>query len=30
MMNLDEYEQDILQSVKNGEWKSKKILTQGC
>lgn len=24
MTNLDEYEQDILQSVENGEWKSKK------
>lgn len=23
MTNLDEYEQDILQSVENGEWKSK-------
>jgi len=23
MINLDEYEQDILQSVENGEWKSK-------
>lgn len=26
MTNLDEYEQDILQSVENGEWESKKIL----
>ncbi len=26
MTNLDEYEQDILQSVENGEWKSKKKL----
>jgi len=24
MTNLDEYEEDILQSVENGEWKSKK------
>ena len=24
MTNLDEYEQDILQSVENGEWESKK------
>lgn len=24
MTNLDEYEKDILQSVENGEWKSKK------
>jgi predicted DNA binding CopG/RHH family protein len=24
MINLDEYEQDILQSVENGEWESKK------
>jgi predicted DNA binding CopG/RHH family protein len=24
MTNLDAYEQDILQSVENGEWKSKK------
>ena len=23
MINLDEYEQEILQSVENGEWKSK-------
>ena len=23
MINLDEYEQDILQSVENGEWESK-------
>ncbi len=23
MIHLDEYEQDILQSVENGEWKSK-------
>jgi|GEM_PF-3114461 len=23
MTNLDEYEQDILESVENGEWKSK-------
>ena len=24
MIKLDEYEQDILESVENGEWESKK------
>ena len=28
MTNLDEYEQDILQSVENGEWKSKKNIDE--
>jgi len=28
MLNLDEYEQDILQSVENGEWKSKNNLNK--
>lgn len=28
MTNLDEYEQDILQSVENGEWESKKNIDE--
>ena len=28
MTNLDEYEQDILQSVEKGEWKSKKNIDE--
>jgi len=28
MTNLDEYEQDILQSVENGEWESKKNINE--
>ena len=28
MTNLDEYEEDILQSVENGEWKSKKNINK--
>ncbi|MEA3289449.1 MAG: antitoxin [Campylobacterota bacterium] len=28
MTNLDEYEQDILQSVENGEWESKKDIEE--
>lgn len=28
MTNLDEYEQDILQSVENGDWKSKKNIDE--
>ena len=28
MTNLDEYEKDILQSVENGEWESKKNIDE--
>lgn len=28
MTNLDEYEKDILQSVENGEWQSKKNIDE--
>lgn len=28
MTNLDEHEQDILQSVENGEWESKKNINE--
>lgn len=28
MTNLDKYEQDILQSVENGEWESKKNIDE--